>query len=111
MMSVCYKFFSVSLGSFMLLHRDICLPSICFLSPCEFFASPLKSQVTTPTSSFVFLCFSLKMVYELRASVILVSYECFSRFLSYVYVIKLLLDFSPLNMLHINLILRPARGA
>ena len=71
---------------------------------CELPSSAFKSQITTPS----ILLYLAEDDISVRVSVILQSYSVFLG-LSHVHVIKLLCDFSPVNLSHVNLVLRPAR--
>ena len=74
--------------------ENICLPIFPFPSPCELPSYPFKSQTTAINISFCISLWALPM---------LMIYSVFLG-LSHVYV---LLYFYPVNLSHINLILRP----
>ena len=71
---------------------------------CELPFSAFKTQITTPS----ILLYLAEEGISVRVSVILLSYSVFLG-LSHVHVTKLSCDFSPVNLSHVYLVLRPAR--
>ena len=75
-----------------------------FPAPWELSSSPLTQ--TTPAN--VLFCLWLRTAFKVRASAILVSYSIFLS-LPPVYMLLNFCLISPVNLSHVNLILRPAR--